>query len=199
MPVVEFRGEAFDTSSPEKKYAAWDRIYWELRAMDEMEMRAEIDVLVHAAGADVSDLAKQLCMNWDELRELSKDPLVTIGNHTVSHYMLAKHPEEVAHAEIEDAQARLTRELNIVPKHLAYPVGDPTSAGPREFRVAQELGFTSALTTRLGVLYPKHKKHMRALPRVSLNGHYQERKYIELFVSGLPFAINNRFRRINVR
>jgi peptidoglycan/xylan/chitin deacetylase (PgdA/CDA1 family) len=198
MPAIRFGGETLDTSTPGKKYAAWDRVYWQLRAMGEMEMRAAIDVLVRASGANTADLARQLCMNWDELREISKDPLVTIGNHTVSHYMLAKHSKHVARAEIADAQTRITRELNLVPRHLAYPVGDPTSAGPREFRLAQELGFTSAVTTRLGVLFPEHRDHLTALPRISLNGHYQKRKYAELFVSGLPFAINNRFRRLNV-
>ncbi len=198
MPAIQFGGETIDSSTAEKKYSAWDRVYWQLRAMDEMEMRGAIDKLVRAAGADTADLARQLCMNWDELRDVSKDPLVAIGNHTISHYMLAKHPEKVARAEIADAQARITRELNVVPRHLAYPVGDPTSASRREFRMARELGFTSALTTRLGVLFPEHRDHLTALPRISLNGHYQERKYAELFVSGLPFAINNRFRRLNV-
>jgi hypothetical protein len=31
--------------------------------------------------------------------------------------------------------------LGVRPLHLAYPVGDPTSAGQREFRIAGELGF----------------------------------------------------------
>jgi peptidoglycan/xylan/chitin deacetylase (PgdA/CDA1 family) len=198
MAEIRFDGETIDTSTPEKKYDAWNRLYWRLRAMDEMAMRAAIDELVRASGADTGDLARQLCLNWDELRDLAQDPLVTIGNHTVTHCMLAKHPESVARAELVDAQTRIARELNIVPRHLAYPVGDPTSAGAREFRMAKELGFTSALTTRLGVLYPEHRDHLTALPRVSLNGHYQERKYAEMFVSGLPFAINNRFRRVNV-
>jgi peptidoglycan/xylan/chitin deacetylase (PgdA/CDA1 family) len=198
MPVIEFGGEAIDTSTAEKKYAAWDRVYWQLRAMDEIDMRAAIARMAERARLDASGAAKALCMNWDELRVMAADPLVAIGNHTVSHYMLAKHPSNVALAEIADAQARIVRELNVVPRHLAYPVGDPTSAGQREFSIARELGFAGGWTTRLGVLHRAHAAHPTALPRVSLNGHYQERKYAELFVSGLPFAINNRFRRLNV-
>jgi hypothetical protein len=90
------------------------------------------------------------------------------------------------------------RELNVVPRHHAYPVGDPTSAGQREYSITSEHGFAGGWTTRLGVLHRAHAAHPTALPRVSLNGHYQERKYAELFVSGLPFAINNRFRRLSV-
>lgn len=197
VPELSFRGLRFDTSTLERKYAAWHRIYWQLRAMDEIEMRAAIATLAHEAGIDTSTLCRPLCMDWNELREVARDPLVSIGNHTVHHYMLAKHAPETAWAEIANAQGRIIRELGVTPRHLAFPVGDPTSAGQREFEFAKELGFTGAWTTRLGVLFPEHAQHPAALPRVSLNGFYQERKYAELFVSGLPFALKNRFRRVN--
>jgi peptidoglycan/xylan/chitin deacetylase (PgdA/CDA1 family) len=194
---LRFAGDVIDARTTDAKNAAWDKIYWQLRAMDETRMREEIAGLAVRAGADASDAAKKLCMGWDELRTVAQDSLVTIGNHTVHHYMLAKHPEAVMRAEIAETQARIARELDITPRHIAYPVGDPTSAGPREFRAAKEMGLCG-WTTRLGVLYPEHRDHTNALPRVSLNGHYQTKKYAELFVSGLPFAINNRFRKLNV-
>ncbi|BCJ90669.1 hypothetical protein IZ6_14040 [Terrihabitans soli] len=194
---VRFGGEEMDTSTVAAKDAAWEKIYWKLRAMSEMRMREEIAGLAERAGTDASDAAKHLCMSWDELRTVAQDPLVTIGNHTVHHYMLAKHPESVMREEIAETQTRIASELSITPRHIAYPVGDPTSAGAREFRAAKDMGLCG-WTTRLGLLFPEHKDHTSALPRVSLNGYYQEKKYAELFVSGLPFAINNRFRRVNV-
>jgi peptidoglycan/xylan/chitin deacetylase (PgdA/CDA1 family) len=196
-PSIQFRGETIDTSSAENRCVAWSRLYWTLRAMGETEMRAEIARLAERAGVDMRGEVRRLCMDWDELREVAKDPLVSIGNHTVNHFMLAKHPAKLALEEMADTQARIAAELNVIPKHIAYPVGDPTSAGQREFGFARRLGL-SGWTTRLGVLFPEHAKHKTALPRVSLNGHYQKRKYAELFVSGLPFAINQRFRRLNV-
>ncbi len=198
MDAFEFGGARIKSATVEDKYAAWNHVYWRLRDMGEMQMRGEIAALVRASGAQTSGLSAQLCMGWEELRALRDDPLVTIGNHTVSHFMLAKHPEAIALAEIADAQSRIARELGEVPRHIAYPVGDPTSAGPREFRMARELGFRSGLTTRLGMLHAPHRDHLHALPRVSLNGLFQEKKYAEMFVSGLPFAINNRFRKLNV-
>lgn len=195
--ALEFGGEKIDASSAEKKYTAWNRLYWTLRGMGEPEMRAEIARLAERAGVDMRGAARDLCMNWNELREVVKDPLVSIGNHTVNHVMLAKHPAKRALDEMADTQARIAAELNVIPKHVAYPVGDPTSAGQREFGFARRLGL-NGWTTRLGVLFPEHAKHKAALPRVSLNGHYQKRKYVELFVSGLPFAVNQRFRRLNV-
>ena len=58
--------------------------------------------------------------------------------------------------------------LGTRPDHLSYPVGDKTSAGPREFKIAAELGFKTAVTTRPGVLFPSHSEHLTALPRQHL-------------------------------
>ena len=46
------------------------------------------------------------------------------------------------------------------PAHFSFPVGDPTAAGPREFAIAAELGFRTAVTTRPGVLFPDHREHL---------------------------------------
>jgi len=83
------------------------------------------------------------------------------------------------------------------PKHLAYPVGDPTSAGAREFRIAGELGFTTAVTTRPGVLFRAHREHLMALPRISLHGEHQQLRYVRVLVSGAATAVWNGFRQVN--
>ena len=55
----------------------------------------------------------------------------------------------------------------------------------------------SALTTRKGMLFPAHRRHLMALPRVSLSGEYQSLTYTALYLSGAPFALWNRFQRVN--
>jgi peptidoglycan/xylan/chitin deacetylase (PgdA/CDA1 family) len=83
-------------------------------------------------------------------------------------------------------------------RHLAYPVGDPTSAGAREFALAREAGFLTAVTTRPGHLFPEHAGHLHALPRVSLNGLHQTQGALRALLSGVPFWLWNRGRRVNV-
>jgi hypothetical protein len=46
------------------------------------------------------------------------------------------------------SKAMLEARLGIEVNSFAYPVGDPTSAGAREFGLARELGFATAVTTR---------------------------------------------------
>ena len=55
----------------------------------------------------------------------------------------------------------------------------------------------AAVTTRKGLIYPEHGDHLFALPRVSLNGDYQSLHFIDLYLSGAPFALWNRFRRVD--
>jgi peptidoglycan/xylan/chitin deacetylase (PgdA/CDA1 family) len=190
--------ERVPSASPAEKQAAWDRIYWVLRSLGEPEMRRRIDALEAQSELPARNFAAELCLSWDELRALRADPLVCFGNHTVRHYRLAKLNAADAQAEISDAQQRITGELGSAPRHIAYPVGDPTSAGLREFATARELGFLGGWTTRLGTLFPDHRDHLTALPRISLNGHYQQQRYAEMFLSGAPFALRNRFRRLDV-
>jgi peptidoglycan/xylan/chitin deacetylase (PgdA/CDA1 family) len=87
--------------------------------------------------------------------------------------------------------------LGTRPRHLSYPVGDKTSAGPREFALARELGFATAVTTRPGMLFPEHRAHLTALPRISLNGEFQSPRYVRVLVSGAATALWNGFRRVD--
>ncbi|HML11939.1 MAG TPA: polysaccharide deacetylase family protein, partial [Xanthobacteraceae bacterium] len=114
-----------------------------------------------------------------------------------NHVRLAKVAEKTARAEMRQSAAVIESALGRRPMHLAYPVGDATSAGPREFAIARELGFKTAVTTRPGVLFPEHRAHPTALPRISLNGEYQQLRYVEVLLSGAATAIVNKFRRLD--
>ena len=181
-----------------EKSAAYARVYWLLRARPESELLAVTGELATRAGMDLMLPARKLCMNWDELADFAREPLCTIGVHTLTHPMLAKHPEEVARAEIAESRAIIEARLDRPAAHLAYPVGDPTSAGRREFELARELGFASAVTTRKGMIFPEHGDHLTALPRLSINGDFQTRAALDVLLSGAPFWLANRGRRLNV-
>ena len=109
---------------------------------------------------DIAAFCDELCMTWDELGELAADPLVTIGAHTVNHVMLRKVPEKAARTEMEMSRSVIEASLGVRPAASLLSGRRPTSAGPREFRIAAELGFKTAVTTRPGVLFP-------AAPRAS--------------------------------
>ena len=193
--TVDGRDRIFDCATVSAKRALYQELYWWLRGLPtEMEMRRVVHDLAAFYQVDIAAFCKDLCMSWEELAELAADPLVTIGAHTVNHPMLAKLPLEGARSEMDLSRSVIEAALDVRPRHLSYPIGDRSSAGPREFKIAAELGFKTAVTTRPGVLFPGHARRLTALPRISLNGEYQRLRYVRVLLSGSATAMWNGFR-----
>ncbi|MGD9803501.1 MAG: polysaccharide deacetylase family protein [Hyphomicrobiaceae bacterium] len=180
--------ERLETATVEQKEQAFARIYWWLRSIPEFETRRFVNDLCASHGVDTAGLCRDLIMGWDELRDLAQDPLVTIGAHTRRHMALAKLTLSEARLEMEESIRRLERELKRPMRHFSFPYGDETSAGPREFELARELGFDTAVTTRKGLIHERHADFTTALPRLSLNGDFQSTRYVKVMLSGAPFA-----------
>ncbi len=195
--MIDGRNRTFGCATAAEKRALYDALYWWLRARPtEAEMRGVIRNLAACYSVDVAAFCKDLCMSWEELAQLAADPLVTIGAHTVNHPMLAKLPEKTVRAEMDLSRSVIEAALAVRPAHLSFPVGDRSSAGPREFAIAAELGFKTAVTTRPGVLFPAHREQLTALPRISLNGEFQRLRYVRVLLSGSATAMWNGFRRL---
>ena len=197
--VINGKDQFFDCATVSEKRNLYDEVYRYLRSMkDEAELRRTVRDLAACHGIDPMSFSRDLCMSWEEIAQLAADPLCTIGAHTVNHLMLRKLADDaVVRAEMEMSRAVIEAALGKRPEHLAYPVGDPTSAGPREFRIAAELGFKTAVTTRPGVIFKVHRDHLTALPRISVNGEYQRQRYLKVLMSGAGTAFWNGFRRVN--
>jgi len=196
--LVDGREHRFDCASVEEKRHLYNELYGWVRSLKtEEELRRVVRELCARYQVDIAQFCEQLCMGWDELSKLAADPLVTIGAHTVNHVMLAKVPERSARSEMDMSRSVIEASLGTRPQHLSYPVGDRTSAGPREFKIAAELGFKTAVTTRPGVLFASHRQHLTALPRISLNGEHQQLRYVRVLASGAATAVWNRFREVD--
>ncbi|HXQ83791.1 MAG TPA: polysaccharide deacetylase family protein [Xanthobacteraceae bacterium] len=196
--VIDGRDRKFDCRTVAEKRALYDELYWWLRARPtEKEMRSVVRALAAYYHVDVAAFCEELCMSWPELAELAGDPLVTIGAHTVTHPMLAKLSKEAACSEMDLSRSVIDAALAVRPEHLSYPIGDRGSAGAREFAIAAELGFKTAVTTRPGVLFREHSQCMTALPRISLNGEYQRLRYVRVLLSGTATAMWNGFHRLD--
>jgi peptidoglycan/xylan/chitin deacetylase (PgdA/CDA1 family) len=187
----------FDCRNVWEKRELYEQLYWWLRSREtEEELRTTVRDLCVRYGVDMKSLCENLCMTWNEIGALARDPLTTIGAHTVNHFILTKTAEKVVRAEMEMGRAVIEAAIGVRPQHLAYPVGDKSAAGEREFRIAAELGFKTAVTTQPGVLFPEHRHHLTALPRISVNGEFQQMRYLKVLMSGAATALWNGFRRV---
>ena len=52
-----------------------------------------------------------MSLTWEQIREMSQDPLVEIGAHTIHHHALNKLPESVVQKEIEGSRDKIESEI----------------------------------------------------------------------------------------
>jgi peptidoglycan/xylan/chitin deacetylase (PgdA/CDA1 family) len=161
------------------------------------DLAREIGALAARHGIDPAATCRDLCLSWDELKTFAAEPLVGIGAHTVTHCNLAQQPDEIASQEMATSRARIEDALQRPVPHFAYPYGDRAAAGPREFALAKAAGFKTAVTTRPGMIFPESADYPTALPRVSLNGNFQDERILPVLTSGVATAMWNGFRRVN--
>lgn len=191
------RTERIAAHTTAAKYAAYARLHDWLRGMSDNEIQLEVRSLCLRYNIEANAISGELCMGWDELRDLVREPLVTIGAHTVSHVNLARQSVAGAECEMRASRARIEAALQRPAQHLAYPYGDRSAAGPREFAMAAAAGFDTAVTTRPGMVFPDNAAHLTALPRLSLNGNYQDARFLPVLTSGAATAMWNGFRRVD--
>jgi len=188
----------FETKTLAGKEIAFEHLHCWLRDLpDEESVRREMTALCRRYDTDEESISRELCMSWDELKSFAADPLVTIGSHTISHANLLHQSEDAAMREMINCRAQIETMLQRPAPHFAYPYGDRCAAGTREFALAEAAGFQTAVTTRAGVIFAENGKHPLALPRVSLNGNYQDTRYLPVLTSGAPTAMRNGFRRVD--
>jgi peptidoglycan/xylan/chitin deacetylase (PgdA/CDA1 family) len=112
---------------------------------DERERRAR--ALADRAGVE---LPRDLMLSTDALRRLRRAG-ATIGAHTVSHPILTRLSAAEAREQMRAGRARLQSLLDDPIDLFAYPNGKPhEDYDASHARMAQELGFSAALTTAWG-------------------------------------------------
>jgi peptidoglycan/xylan/chitin deacetylase (PgdA/CDA1 family) len=176
-----------------QKSAAFAALRNWLLAMGEERQREAIRELAWRYDVDPAAIAGAEMMDWDEIKRLASEPLVTIGAHSVTHASLARLSAQTARAEIRDSAGVIEAATGARPRHFAYPYGGPRDAGAREFAAVAELGFATGVSGRSNVLTVENAERPAALPRVPIDGRYQSIRYLDLMMSGAVFAVRRRF------
>ena len=187
-----------DATTPDAKATAFAELHDRLRMLPtDRALAAAMSELCDRHGVDETAIARELCMSWPELKAFAADPLVTIGAHTMSHCNLAHATADDAEHEMSASRAVIEAELGRPVAHFAYPYGGRDAATARDFAIAARIGFKTAVTTRPGMVFAENAEHMTALPRLSLNGNYQDEGLLAVLTSGAATAMWNGFRRVD--
>lgn len=126
---------------------------------------------------------------WDLLKCHLKNPLLTIGSHTISHRNLSSLADEECFYELIESKRIIEKSLSIKVSHTSYPFGTINEATAREYRLAALAGYSSAVTTNYGFISSERNDQILfQLPRIhfghgnqfldSLLIRYQLKKYL---------------------
>ncbi|MGN6773849.1 polysaccharide deacetylase family protein [Rhizobium sp.] len=175
-----------------QKHAAFARFAAFVHNHEESEAVNRIDELARRHGLEPLDIVRASIMDRDELRQLARHSLASLGAHTVSHRALARLPEAEAVAEMALSADYVADITGKRPTTIAYPYGTNEAVSQREGRLAAELGFSVGVTTRPGTITAVNGNSPLLLPRLSLNGHYQKPRFASALASGIPMRLMGR-------
>lgn len=111
---------------------------------------------------------QKMAMSWDNIAELGKEPLCTIGGHTASHpAFISLSPEDIK-KEIKRGIERLHTVINYNIHHFAYPYGSEKEDGEREYKLMESYDFKTVFVSFGGEIYRNDIKKLTRLPRFML-------------------------------
>ena len=144
-----------------------------IRVLNPVERDLAVEEVARVLGP--VELPSAPIMTRAEVRELAEGGVVTIGAHSVSHPSLPSLSEEAQRHEME-ASRRVAEEITGGPiRRFAYPFGDFDA---RSERIAREVGFEFALSTRPGSAVSRND--LFRLPRYAVSNWSGERFEAEL-------------------
>jgi len=146
-------------------------------------------------GIDIYGRSKAYALNWEQIKEMSRNPLVCIGAHTVNHPIFSKLTENEISDEILNSKAIIEKHINKEVNHFAYPYGGSDEVGEREFKILKKLSFKTCTTTRYSNIFKGHRNHLECLPRVHIRESSTNEK-LENLISGITQYSKNSFKRI---
>lgn len=174
-------------ANPSQKAEAFTRLEDFVQNFSEDEAVERIDRAARQHGVDPIAIVDELVMDTDELRTLSEDPLVHFGAHTMTHVNMRKVDAARLAYEIAESARRVEAYVGHRPRSFSYPYGWVRAVGEREAKAVHDAGFSAAVTTQAGVIGPHSLEKPTQLPRVSLNGRFQKKRFVKALISGLPF------------
>ncbi|MFK7924893.1 MAG: polysaccharide deacetylase family protein [Bacteroidia bacterium] len=187
----EGKDYAFSAATTAEKEAAFGSLRTLiLQESTQAKLLELLGVLFEERFDSLLENANSMAMSWDEIIELSQDPIVTIGAHTKNHLTLSQISETLLAQEVAGSKTQIESYIETKVDHFAYPFGKRTEASLREFQSVKTAGFRTATTTRIGNIFPGHKAHLEALPRISIN-RATNSKVLALQTNGLiPMVVN---------
>ncbi|MDT6941313.1 polysaccharide deacetylase family protein [Brucella pseudogrignonensis] len=172
-----------------EKFTAFQRLANLVQSINEDVAVQRIDNAARANQISPINIVDELIMSTSDIQSLASDPFAHFGAHTVNHINLKRATSIRLKQEVEDSISLLNQITGQTPRSFSYPYGWKTAVSERESNAIADVGIRVAVTTQPGILTSESLTQLTTLPRVSLNGRFQKRRYVKALISGIPFKL----------
>lgn len=175
--IILSDGSKYKCITKSEKEQAFLDIRLKILALNQEDLANELNKMFCNYKIDWSARCDELCLSWEDLQELNKDPLVTIAAHTAHHFNLkALKSEDAVTEEIQKGLDLFNEKLGIKPSSFAYPFGSDNEVSLREVNVLEKMPFSAAFLAYGGAVKHNHlEKRKFALPRIMLTEDFESR------------------------
>jgi len=125
-------------------------------------------------------------MNWNQIKEITKSNLVTIGNHSHTHEYLIDWSDEKIKSDLETSIKIFKEQLGYSPEIFSYPFGEYSN---NLKKIVNDLKFKFAFGQHSGVI--DSSKEFLELPRFPINEKYGDIKRFKSIIETLPFPFES--------
>jgi peptidoglycan/xylan/chitin deacetylase (PgdA/CDA1 family) len=127
---------------------------------------------------------------WNEIIALSKEPLITIGAHTMNHISTKQQTAESVEHEMKASKKEIEEYIGKEVKHFAYPYGGEFDVSQRDLKLAQNAGFLTSTLNQPGNIFKRNRNQRHALARMPL-GNTTDWERIAYYMNGIyHFSVN---------
>lgn len=145
-------GRTYDCSNKEAKEKSFLDIREVIMKLPQRQLFEKMSELLANYDIDYNFGNESLGLKWENIRELSKDPLCTIGNHTYSHLAFRGCTDEEILADIRKASDEMEKNVGLKMYHFAFPFGEATAVSQHDVDLIKKIGFKTSATTNDGLV-----------------------------------------------
>ncbi len=148
--IVLNDGRTFDCSTKEKKEQAFLDIREIILKLRQDKLGEQLKELFASYDIDLQLGNDHLALTWEQIKELGKEPLATIGNHSYSHLAFTGCTDDEICTDIKHAADEMRTNTGIEMQHFAFPFGEATAVSQHDIDLVKRLDFKTSATTKDG-------------------------------------------------
>lgn len=139
----------------------------------ELNYKSQKDYLDKVFGNNLNFNYKNLILDFDQLIDLSKNELIEIGSHTLTHAKLTTLNDEEIFEELSVSKKIIEEKIKKKVNYLAYPYGGTNEVNNKIIKIAEQAGYQMAFSTKRPF---EQTNNFFDIPRINIDNNFEKKR-----------------------